>query len=223
MVTEGLKREVLRINQRYLTEVVLALGFCPWADSVRDSAGLQRVVFSGESTTAELGEETARTIEEIAQNASVSIGLLIYPELRISNAGFRRFVSSMESSHALRHTRTGVVLAMASFHPEARANTDSPARLVPFIRRSPDPTIQLVRRETMDSVRQGKNEGSVFVDNLQAFLPMMSARPKPSISDGISKANLRTVNRVGVTEIEKILEDIARDRDSAYAVARKQR
>lgn len=223
VISPALRREVLRINQRYLVEVVEAMGFCPWATSVSDDSGLRRLVLSGEAASPTLADETARVIEEIADDVDTSIGLLIYPELQISNADFRRFVGSMEERHASHHQRDNIPLAMASFHPEAAADTESPARLVPFIRRSPDPTIQLVRRSTMNEVRQTSNEGSVFVDNLEAFLPLMGKRPKPSVSDGIAKANLRTVLRVGAEEIEKILADIGQDRDRAYAAAREER
>lgn len=219
---EELQRQVLRINQRYLSEVVEAMGFCPWADTVRDGQGLRRVVLLRSDVGESLRDETAAVVEEIAAAPDIAIGLLIFPNVQVANADFRRFVSSLETAHAGQHARDAIPLAMASFHPEAQADTESPARLVPFIRRSPDPTIQLVRRSAMDKVRQTKNEGSVFVDNIASLMPMMGSRPKASVSDGIAKANLRTVERVGVDEIERILADIKRDRDSSYARAREQ-
>ena len=219
MGLEARRREALRINQRYLTEVVEALGFCPWADTVRDGDGLCRRVLFGTSIDDALEEATGELIETISADLEIAIGLLIFPELEIENAAFRRFVSRMEQRHAQQHARDSIPLAMASFHPQADADTSSPARLVPFVRRSPDPTIQLVRRDAMDNVRQTQNEGSVFVDNIEAFLPLLGKRPKPSVSDGIAKANLRTVNRLGVQHVEKIIADIKTDRDRAYAEA----
>ena len=216
---DDLQHQALRINQRYLTEVVEALGLCPWASSVRDGEGLRRVVIVGSEDSEALRAKTAAVIEDIANEDGVDIGLLIFPELKIENTDFRRLVSAMESVHSSEHPRDAIPLAMANFHPEAAADTSDPARLVPFIRRSPDPTIQLVRRAAMDRVRGNQNEGSVFVDNLASFMPLMGNRPKVSVADGIAKANLRTVNRVGVEEIEGILADIQRDRTSAYAKA----
>ena len=59
----------------------------------------------------------------------------------------------------------------------------------------------------------------VWVESLEAFLPMLGHKPKASVSDNIAKNNLRTVQRAGPDAIEAILDDIARDRDSAYAAA----
>ncbi len=217
-----LEREVLRINERYLKEVVEAWGFCPWASSVQDGKGLERRVFFGNDAEA-LTRVAAACVETLAADDAVSIGLLIFPEFTTDRLSFRRFVSSLESEHATHHERGAVPLAMAGFHPEAQADTSAPERLVPFVRRSPDPTIQLVRRSVMEDVRATRNEGSVFADSLEAFLPLMGTAPKPSVSEGIAKANLRTLQRRGVAALEEILRDIQSDRARAYASAASKR
>jgi len=218
---EELRREALRINQRYLSELVEALGLCPWAKTVRDGAGLRRTVLFGEVKSTGLLDEAYAELEDIAGDESVDIGLLIFPTLQIESSEFRRLVAELESRHASQYERGCTPLAMASFHPDAIVDTSAAARLVPFIRRSPDPTIQLVRRAAMDRVRQTEDEGSVFVDNLASFMPMLGSRPKASVSDGIAKANLHTVLKIGVEEIEKIIDEIQRDRSTAYARAAK--
>ena len=78
---------------------------------------------------------------------------------------------------------------------------------------------KLVRREAMAKARQGPGGGSTFAESLDAFMPLMGKKVKPSVSDNIAKTNLATVERVGVQAIESILEDIAGDRRTSYARA----
>lgn len=216
MGQEDFRREVLRINARYLSEVVERFDLCPWARSVRNTSKFRRDLHLGEHDDEELAQAAAQSVEDIALATEVEIALLIFPKLELTAGSFRAFVSRLEVSHAKQHPRHDIPLAMASFHPEAAADLSSPARLVPFIRRSPDPTIQLVRRDAMAKVRQGEGGGSMFAESLEAFLPLMGSAPKLSVSDGIAKTNLERVQREGVDSIEAILRDIADDRERSY-------
>ena len=211
--------EVLRINERYLREVVESFDLCPWAKSVRNTAKLHRAVYFAEADSDEVRRAVASDIEAFVGNREAEIGLLIFPKIRADASAFRAFVGSLEAAHASAHPRHDIPLAMASFHPKAEADLSSPARLVAFIRRSPDPTIQLVRREAMTKVREGSGGGSVFAESLEAFMPLMGQQPKLSVSAGIAQNNLETVERVGVATVEAILHDIAEDRARSYGAA----
>ncbi len=210
------RKEVLRINARYLSEVVEQFDLCPWAKSVRNTAKLHRVVYSQSADAPGLLSRLAKDIEDFVTITEAEIGLLILPNFGGDNGSFRSFVASLEAAHAEAHPRHDIPLAMASFHPRAKADLSSPARLVSFIRRSPDPTIQLVRRESMAKVRQGSGGGSMFAESLEAFLPMMGKKAKLSVSDGIAQSNLETVERMGIPALEAILNDIAEDRETSY-------
>lgn len=211
-----LRSQALRINARYLSEVVEAFDLCPWASSVSDGAGLSRQVFLSTEDSPAARDEVAGRIEELSKQSEIDIGLFIFPSLAITPQGFRSFVAAMESAHASAHPRGAMPFAMADFHPDAPLDTSSAARLVGFIRRAPDPTIQLVRRSAMAKVRSTEDEGSVFAESLASFLPLQGSAPKPSVSDNIARNNLRTVQKVGSQHIEKILQDIACDRAEAY-------
>lgn len=211
-----LRSQALRINARYLSEVVEAFDLCPWASSVRDGAGLSRQVFFAERDSPTTRAEVLSQIEELAKQRDVDIGLVIFPSLAITPQDFRSLVAAMENAHANAHPRGAMPLAMADFHPDATLDMTSAARLVGFIRRAPDPTIQLVRRSAMAKVRSSEDEGSVFAESLASFLPLLGSAPKSSVSDNIARNNLRTVERVGPKVIEEILQDIARDRAKAY-------
>ncbi len=210
------RQEVLRINQRYLIEIVEAFDFCPWAKQVRGTEKLRREVFFEESDSDALLSKVSQCVEEISEQERVEIGLLIFPNLPLGPREFRGFVANLERSHAESHPRGQLPLAMASFHPVADADLQTPARLVPFIRRSPDPTIQLVRRSTMASVRKTQDEGSVFADSLESFLPLLGKTPTLSTADSIAKNNLRTVERESIAAIEVLLKDIREDRARTY-------
>lgn len=217
LANEALRTEALRINQRYIDEIVCAHDLCPWAKSIRDGDGLARqVVFADELSDAAL-RETLACIEAWAPREEIVVALLVFPRLRCTQPEFRAFVGKLEQAHAANYPRGAVPLAMAAFHPHAAADLTTPARLVPFIRRSPDPTIQLVRRSAMAKVRERDNEGSVFADSLEAFLPLMGKTPTPSVSDSIAIHNHRHISDTGVEHFERLFADIERDRRDAYA------
>lgn len=220
MADSDLQREALRINERYLTEVVECFDLCPWAKSVRSTAKLHRAVYLSSEEEPGFLDRISNDIEAFARDTEAEIGLLIFPNHSQGATAFRAFVGALEKAHAAQHPRHDIPLAMASFHPAAEADLSSPARLVSFIRRSPDPTIQLVRREAMAKVRQGPGGGSVFAESLEAFMPLMGQKAKLSVSDNIAKNNLETVQGVGVAALEAIFEDIAKDREESYRQAR---
>ena len=90
-------------------------------------------------------------------------------------------------------------------------------RLIPYLRRSPYPTIQVVRRTALDRVRGGADEGTAYLDlSLVASLDMQKP-VSPPLRERIAKANLATVKRVGKDTVEAAIRDILRDRDETEA------
>jgi hypothetical protein len=63
---------------------------------------------------------------------------------------------------------------------------------VPFIRRTPDPTLQLVRASLVDSLRG-------------------------QVSSDVARVNFDTVTARGLAKLDTLLADIRRDRDASYA------
>jgi len=112
--------------------------------------------------------------------------------------------------------RGSAPFALAAFHPDARADLSDPERAIPFLRRTPDPTIQLVRYEALESVREGFNEGTQFID-VKALMTLDWTREDTlPLRERIARANLRTVAKLGVEDIEQRYADIFRDRDATY-------
>jgi hypothetical protein len=128
-----------------------------------------------------------------------------------------RWVEVMRKAHAA--TRDGAaVIAIEGFHPEAAADTASPERLTPFVRRTPDLTLQLTRLAALDKVRRGTPQGTAFFDpsrmDLSSFIEDDEKRP---LHERIAEMNLETVQRLGVEGVRRRMDDILRDRDEAYA------
>lgn len=213
---DALIAEALRIYRRFAVEVVEGLGLCPWAEHARKSGRVtERVLLSDRRDVG----AAQSAIAEHAERPDVEILLLIFPLLALDRRAFEHYVAELGQAEADRHPVGEVPFAMAAFHPDAPAHLDDAERLIPFLRRSPDPTIQLVRRSVLEQVRQKAPEGTEFVD-LRLLDPKALATDRPpSLRERIAEENLRTVRRLGVEHVERLLADIRRDRDASYARA----
>lgn len=190
---EALRPEALRLNDRYLREAVVAFGLCPWAERALSSGALRRAVAGGPPSLA----ETLTFIDELARaGAAVSVGMLIFAGATVASPAFDRFTEEVRRADRERCRAEGRKdFVMAAFHPDAATSFGNPYQLVSFLRRTPDPTIQLVRAEILD--------------------PMRAARP--SLSDDIAQQNFARVNAQGPERLDAVLRDIRRDRDQTYA------
>ncbi len=198
--------------RRYAVEIVEGLSFCPYAERARVDGHTREVVVLAPLPT---DDAVAAEVEAIADDDEVEIGLVILPRLTLSRAGLGRWVEVLRKRHAA--TRGRAVLAIEGFHPDAAANTSSPERLTPFVRRTPDPTLQLTRLDALERVRRGSPTGTGYVDlatvDLAALAAQLERRP---LHERIAELNLATVEREGVAAIEARLEDIVADRDRSY-------
>ena len=195
---------VWRILQRYLVEVVERFELCPWAASARENGEIGFAVAWGTPSEDDWVALAAAELER----STVRVAMIVAPELAIEPGELRR----MRDRVAARIPTAGV----AEFHPDAPLDLASPARLVPFLRRSPDPMLQLVPLALLDSVRGAPP----VADRARqaAILTGHAAALRESVSDRIAAANHATVARVHA-EIEATLAAIAADRIAAYREA----
>lgn len=213
MSDEELVREALRVNRRYITEIVEGLGLCPWAARAMREGRVQRRVIL-ERGSDEL-EPSLRAMTELARDETADIALLIYPRFSVTQLEFERFAARLRERDAARHELGKLPFVMAAFHPDAPADLSDAERLIPFLRRSPDPTLQLVREHVLDDVRGA--EGTFFLDLSSIdFAELPSLEPDRSLRERIATANLERVADIGVAEVERRLADIRRDRDESY-------
>lgn len=205
--------EALRIYRRYQLEFVEALNLCPWAERARiDGHVAERVVLQ----PSDLVSESQRVIAELTPRNDIEIGLIIFAGWRCSRTEFERQVASLIDADRNRSTLTSPAFACAAFHPDATPITSHAERLVPFLRRSPDPTIQLVRITSLERVRKGFSEGTHFYDPTQINLNQLPPKRELPLRERIARANLQTIEQLGVDRAEAILRNIFEDRDASY-------
>jgi hypothetical protein len=208
-----LRREAIRLYRRYQTEIVEALTLCPWAERARLDGRVRETVL----LCANLDDEPALdAIDTLAQDPSVEIGLLLFPKLTAGFGEFERFVSTLVTKDAARRELGAAPFALAAFHPGARADLSDPERTIPFFRRTPDPTIQLVRCSSLERVREGFNEGTQFID-VKALMTLDWTRDDTlPLRERIARANHRTLTRLGLSAVEQRFADILADRAATY-------
>jgi hypothetical protein len=186
-VPATLEEEALRLSARYVEEVVIGWDLCPWAARAWRDGEVERRVFP--STRPEAGA-VAAFVAEIAAKPRCSVGLAIFPRVTLSVAAWDRFAEEVR--------RTGGPFLIAAFHPQPRGADGAPAtaaELVSLIRRTPDPTLQLVRATLIDALAAGGRD----------------------VSGEIARANFAGVGARGPARLAALLDDLARDRDRAYA------
>jgi len=196
------KAEVIRLLERYLVEVVERYDLCPWARGARQKGEVAIEVLWG---TPDLATWVGASKHMLAQ-PNATVAMVIAPELmvdRISLHGIRNDVATAVST-----------AGVAEFHPDADLDLVSPARLVPFARRSPDPMLQLVPLSILEAMR-----GTPPAVDLVQQAKMLNGQAPPlrrDAGDRIAAANHATIS-ASVEAVLATLADIAADRERSYA------
>lgn len=208
---EAFAAEARRIYFRYAIEVVEELTFCPWARSARQAGRVQCNIVFGQRPSLETLLAELKAADALD---AIDVTLLVMPESELSRIELRRLTSALHTRYEAESGRGNTLLAIADFHPNALLDSSSPERLVPFIRKSPDPTLQLIKHAALDAARRGALDGT-----RAATLEMMlkGALKEEPAHARIASANFRTLERTGPAPILAVLEDIARDRAASYA------
>jgi hypothetical protein len=202
MVAVTRPAEVLRILERYLVEIVERYELCPWARGAREHGEIAiGILWETPALEDWIAEAEARLAEPCAR-----VAMVVAPELAISPGALR----ALRDQVAARIPSAGV----ADFHPSAELDLASPARLVPFLRRSPDPLLQLVPLSLIETVRAAPPTA----DRAQqaAMLGGHGGAPRGEVGARIAADNHATVARAHAA-ITAALDDIAADRRASYA------
>lgn len=196
--------EVLRILDRYLLEVVERYDLCPWARAARLGGEVGVTIVWGTPSL----EDWVAAAEELLARPVVRVAMVVAPELAAPPSELR----AVRNQVITRLPQAGI----ADFHPEATLDLTTPARLVPFLRRSPDPLLQLVPLALLDSVR-----AAPVVPDLAMQVQLLNGLggpPRIDIAERIAAANHTTMVK-HVDAITAAIAEIAVDRAAAYARA----
>jgi len=194
--------EVYRLLDRYLVEVVETYDLCPWARGARLNSELAVDVVWGTPTIDAWSSSAAALLAR----PGTRVAMVVAPELVATPAELR----VVRDRVAARISSAGV----AHFHPDAPLDAATPARLVPYLRRSPDPLLQLVPLSLLESVRAR----SPAIDRAHQvqLLGGVSAPPRGDVADRLAAVNHARVT-ADAAAIAACLEDIAADRARSYA------
>jgi len=193
---EALRSEALRLNDRYLHEVVVAYNLCPWAERALGAGEVRRQVIVDATPAPEGVLPFIDELEDAAAAPAPAIGLVLFPRCGLAQPAFDRFTEAVRrADRARRRAGQPPAFMLAAFHPGGAESFDGAPQLVSFVRRTPDPTIQLVRASLIDRLREAR----------------------PAVSDEIARHNLATLRARGAAALDQVLRAIRRDRDESYA------
>ncbi len=193
----ALVSEALRLNTRYVNEVVLAWDLCPWAEKAFTAGQVRQEVSLAEAAAP---ENVLPFLDELVAASEIAIGLYIFPRLVTRPAQFDAFAERVRRADHARRPDAALSppapeFLIAAFHPDAAESFATPPQLVSFVRRTPDPTLQFVRTSVL---RRATGEGS-------------------RVSDDVTRRNFETVCERGAQALDAVLREIRRDRDESYA------
>ncbi|MFM9982717.1 MAG: hypothetical protein ACKVP9_17550, partial [Burkholderiales bacterium] len=120
---------------------------------------------------------------------------------------FEHLVALARERMQARHPRGDSPFYCVPFHPDFAEDLRDEHRAVRFIRRSPDPTVQLVRASVLRAVRGGGVTDYVNTAGLSAT-ELMALTAQESVSDRIGRANLRTLDSQGAPTLRRLLAEI---------------
>jgi hypothetical protein len=201
--------QALARSDRYLREFVEELRLCPYARSCRESGRLRRSVLRSRDDAL----PAIQRIEALPEQ-TVEVALLIFPDEPAcgeqSARDFVSFCAGLRERMFAAHAGDAPFYCVA-FHPDLPRDMLDAHRAVQFIRRSPDPTLQLVRASVLRAVRGDDDGGSRYLDAAKLSLEEAMALVSPlSLAERISETNFATLQREGPDRLGALLASFRR-------------
>jgi hypothetical protein len=188
--TDAEVQAALSRNDRYLQEFIEALAICPYARSCRETGRLYREVqLDSDPDADKLAAHIVGLQSSLAPE--IEVGLIILPHVKQPARDFERLVSQVQRIYqqGLQAKGQSVEFFVVAFHPDLPMILHNQNVAVRFMRRSPDPTIQLVRPQAIERVR--------------------GERPAEVVSRQIAETGWKTVTEAGPEKLSEKLGEIA--------------
>jgi hypothetical protein len=199
---EALACEALRLHERYHRELIERFSVCPWAKPARADGRTRAHVIVDTSCSP---EELMPVLARWAADRTVDVAFLIAPRFAGDADAFADWAVSIGDQQREE-------FLTAPFYPSA---PDS-AGAIHFLRQTPDPTVQLVRRSRLEEIRA--QDPPHYTDIFDLNLRELEAEKAPrTVAASVLTHNERMIEREGRPEIRAILDDIREDRDRTYA------
>ena len=195
-----LRREALRLHGRYLTEVVERFSVCPWAKSARTGERMRTHVVTEAACKS---EELRSLLDDWAHDKSVEVAFVITPRFEGDREAFAKWAARVAA------IRDDIFLS-APFHPDPGESSGT----IPFLRRTPDPTVQLVRRSCLEEIRaqDPPHYQDIFSLDLE---DLRRTAPTKTVAASVLAQNERLLAQHH-ERLESILEAIHQDRHDTY-------
>ena len=199
---EALAREALRLHERYHRELIERFSVCPWAKPARADGRTRAHVVVDVSCSP---QELMPVLTQWADDPSIDVAFLIAPLFTGDADAFAHWAGLIGEQHS-------EVFLTAPFYPSA---PDS-AGAIHFLRQTPDPTVQLVRRTRLEEIRA--QDPPHYTDIFDLDLRELEADKAPrTVAASVLAHNERMLAREGRSEIRAIVDDIREDRERTYA------
>ncbi len=199
---EALRREALRLHERYQRELIERFSVCPWAKPARAEGRIRAHVVTSVSCSP---EELAPILAGWVGDHAVDVAFVIAPRFTAGADAFADWATSLAEQQ-------GRVFLTAPFYPSASPCAGS----IQYLRQAPDPTVQLVRRKRLEEIRaqDPPHYADIFELDMQ---DLKTKKPPQSVAASVVSHNERMIEREGRAEIQGILDDIRGDRERSYA------
>lgn len=140
------RARAVELHGAFVRELVEGHDFCPWAHSARIAGRSHlRALWSAEL------EHFFATSLRAADAQKIEVWQLVVLDAPSRAMQWRAYVADLEQY--LRRTHGALPWAFAAFHPQHPGRPESIGGTIGMLRRSPLPTIQLVRLEVLERVR----------------------------------------------------------------------
>lgn len=219
-VRQAIIERALAANGWWQQSVIEALNLCPWAANARRD-GRARVEVFTDPVPADPREGLDGALRDMAvtliEAPRLEVTQIVFPGLALDALTFERWAKAFTGAAHAAAGRSATV-AVAAFHPGLPWRPAPALALVPLLRRAPDPTVQWLRLDVLDRVREGRAQGDVWLptDPVEAARVLAEAA-RPSVAARVAEANATRVAEFGHDTLEQMLHERAEAQRQAWA------